>query len=115
MGSFRATIARRLLSLIIAACSSVPTPIVQARATEVPTRSNAPTATPTMTNTPTATVTETLTLVPSTPPATTTEQIGLVTTFMEFMNAYDAGQLDQALALMDDDVVGSDCDFEGVR
>ncbi len=115
----RATITSGLLSLILTACASVPAPVIQTRVTEKPSLfPNAPTVSAThilLTNTPTATVTETLALMSSTPPATTTEQIDLVTTFMEFMSAYNAGQLDEALGLMDDKVVGSDCDFKGVR
>ncbi len=45
----------------------------------------------------------------------TKEQAREVTVFMEFIRAFNAGNLEEALALLDEKVVGSDCDYESVK
>jgi hypothetical protein len=44
----------------------------------------------------------------------TAEQAQDVTTFMEFIRAYNAGQFERALALLDEKIGGSDCDYQKI-
>jgi hypothetical protein len=83
------------LSFISASCRGVPF-------TATPTaKSDTPTAVATYAPKPTGLGTFSL----------SAEQAQEVTLFMEFIRAYNAGQLDGALALLDERVVGSDCDY----
>ncbi len=87
------------LSLTIVACNTIsPTPS--------PTRrSETPTAIATFAPSPTRLGTFNL----------TAEQAREVTTFMEFIRAYNAGQFDASLALLDEQVIGNDCDYGSAK
>jgi hypothetical protein len=101
---FLAFILIGFLGLIISAGNSISTPTSQVQPNEKQTL---------------APVTETA--LPNATPKTSNPfhlnaaQSQEVTVFMEFVRAFNAGQLDAALALMDEQVGGSDCDFANVK
>lgn len=91
------------LSFILAAClyeTPTPTPDPSMPVAPVPTLTDFPSAA-------TETVHETFTLTES--------QAREVSVFMDFIRAYNEGQLDQALAFLSDDIIGSDCDYQNVK
>lgn len=91
------------LAIIATACSTAP----PTSASSVPSPSSSASATPARAAT-----------SPTPPPLTFrvgAPQARMVTTLVAFLDAYNAGDVDRALALMTDDVSISDCDYRALR
>ena len=113
-GQLHSTICAGVLALILTACRSVPTNVdtgtsaaTDSTAPSVVAPMSAPLLGPTTRNVPLA---ERATAAPL--PTPQTAEAGIV---IAFIHAYNAGDLAAALALLDDRMSASDCDYQRVR
>ncbi len=101
-----------LTSLGVVACSSASAAGTRQSTTGTPN----PSSTAVLANMPTPTATQTLTPTPEHGTfKLNAYQVQEVSVFMDFIHALNDGQLQDALALLDDKVIGNDCDYQAVN